>query len=91
MLSTKNIIITSGISDKIKEDIFFKGFVNRCIGRHFKLDFGDIDEHDKEVNLKGVRFGGRVMSVYNYNEYIKIYVVTEADRSVTTILLPEEY
>lgn len=91
MLFTKNIVITTGVSDKIKKNIHFRGFINKCIGRHFKLDFGDIDEHDKNVNIKGVRFGGRVMSVYNYNEYIKIYIITEDNRSATTVLLPEEY
>lgn len=91
ILTTKNIILTNEVSDKVRRDINFRSFINKCIGRHFKLDFGDVDEHDKEFNLKNARTGGRVLSVYNYDLDNKIYVVTEADRSLTTVLFSREY
>lgn len=91
IITTKNITITNNISEKIRSDINFKAFINKSIGRHFKLDFGDMDEHDKEFNLKNARIGGRVLSMYNYDYENKIYIVTEDNRSLTTILFSWEY
>lgn len=91
MLITKNLVLTNEVNEKVREAPAFRAFINSCIKRHFNLDFGNIDDHDKEINLKAVKFGGRVMSIYEYSPITKIYIITEADRSVTTILFPEEY
>lgn len=58
--------------------------------RHATGDWGEIDKHDAGENELGLREGFRVMSVYPVSER-KVWVITEADRSVTTLLLPEEY
>jgi hypothetical protein len=49
-----------------------------------------IDPEDAEANKKGLRGRGRLMSVYK-SDLGTLWVVTEADRSATTLLLPEEY
>ena len=59
--------------------------------RHLSGDWGDLDDHDKAVNRQGIELGLRVMSSYSIHTGEKVWIITEADRSVTTILLPEEY
>lgn len=58
--------------------------------RHTRGDFGDICDEDKQSNLAAIVHGSRVLSSYKIADR-KLWVITEADRSVTTLLLPEEY
>ncbi len=60
------------------------------LARHQSGDFGDMDAEDWKANEEAIRHGWRVFSSYELGEG-KIWVITEADRSVTTLLLPEEY
>lgn len=59
--------------------------------RHVTGDWGDLPEEDIEENERSLEHGFRLFSAYHLNSGRKIYVITEHDRSVTTILLPEEY
>lgn len=61
------------------------------LDRHVSGDWGDLDDEDKQENEFSVRNGFRILSVYTTSAGDRLYVITEADRSVTTILLPEEY
>ena len=62
----------------------------RYLTRHFSGDWGNLDEHDRRENELSLKHGWRIVSSYPVEEKI-VWVITEADRSVTTILLPEEY
>ena len=59
--------------------------------RHVTGDFGDMDPEDLEANRQAIDQGSRVFSSYLLGETDKVWVITEWDRSVTTILLPSEY
>lgn len=59
--------------------------------RHATGDWGDLDEHDREANERAVRAGERILSAYQLQTGERIWVITEADRSATTFLLPSEY
>jgi hypothetical protein len=59
--------------------------------RHVTGDWGDLDPEDIEENELSLAQGFRLLSAYHLSSGTKIWVITEADRSVTTILLPEEY
>lgn len=59
--------------------------------RHLVLEPGELDEEDQQTNLGAVASGERVFSSYLLNDGTKIWVITEADRSSTCLLLPEEY
>ncbi len=64
----------------------------RLLARHASGDWGELDAHDRGENERSLRQGWRVLSSYPVGEDgQKVWVITEADRSVTTILLPEEY
>jgi hypothetical protein len=62
------------------------------LSRHQSGDWGDVDAHDRKENQLSLEHGSRLMSVYTLSiTGVKIWVITEADRSSTCILLPEEY
>jgi hypothetical protein len=61
------------------------------LARHIAGDWGDVDEHDRRENELSLIHGFRLLSAYTLNSGTKIWIITEADRSVTTVLLPEEY
>lgn len=62
-----------------------------CLVRHASGDFGDISEEDKELNETAIETGDRILSSYRDRNGIKFWIITEWDRSATTILLPDEY
>ena len=59
--------------------------------RHRQGDWGDLDEHDIKANRDALHHGTRLLSSYELGGGKKLWVITEADRSSTTLLLPEEY
>ncbi len=60
------------------------------LSRHCSGDWGELDSHDRRENELSLKNGWRILSSYPVGEK-KVWVITEADRSMTTILLPEEY
>ena len=61
------------------------------LSRHLRGDWGDLDKEDKTENELSLKHGFRLLSSYQVTETEKLWVITEADRSVTTLLLPDEY
>jgi hypothetical protein len=59
--------------------------------RHESGDWGDVPPEDREENEFSIKNGFRLLSSYKLMDETKIWIITEADRSMTTILLPEEY
>jgi hypothetical protein len=62
----------------------------RYLARHASGDWGDLNNHDRKENERSLKHGWRVVSSYPVGEET-IWIITEANRSITTILLPEEY
>ena len=61
------------------------------LDKHAKGEWGDLDAHDTQANWAAVREGGRILSSYKTRLGEAVWVITEADRSSTCLLLPEEY
>lgn len=59
--------------------------------RHAAGDWGDLSREDLLANAAALREGARLLSAYHMKDGRKVWVITEADRSATTILLPDEY
>jgi hypothetical protein len=59
--------------------------------RHCGGDWGDVDEHDRNENEFSLEHGFRLLSAYTLKSGVKIWCISESDRSATTLLLPEEY
>ncbi|NBV21813.1 MAG: hypothetical protein EBS05_07815 [Proteobacteria bacterium] len=62
-----------------------------ALQRHLTGDWGDVDEHDREENELSLKEGFRRLSVYRSVKGVRFWIITEADRSATTVLLPEDY
>lgn len=61
------------------------------LARHQVGDWGDVDTHDRTANNQAVLHAERILSAYRLPDGTRIWVITEADRSSTCLLLPEEY
>jgi len=61
------------------------------LARHVRGDWGEVCDDDKRANDEALVHGARILSAYRTLRNVRIWVITEADRSSTTILLPEEY
>jgi hypothetical protein len=62
-----------------------------ALSRHAQGDWGDVCDEDRKENESSLRQGFRLLSIYRSQSGLKFWMITEADRSVTTILLPEDY
>ena len=65
--------------------------IMQALFRHVQGDWGDVCREDREANDWALSHGERLLSSYHTKEHVKFWIITEADRSVTTVLLPEEY
>ena len=81
-----NLYSTPGALAELSEQDIAKG-----IARHWTGDWGDVCPEDKQLNDEAVNCGFRMLSVYQGQNNIKFWIITEADRSATTVLLPDEY
>lgn len=63
----------------------------KALGRHAMGDWGDLCRDDWQLNNSALTEDARVLSSYVSREGVKFWIITECDRSVTTILLPDEY
>ncbi len=81
-------VMTRGVAALVEE-----GKINpiTLLLRHRVGDWGDMVEEDRQMNDLALKEGGRIFSAYELPNGIKIWLITEWDRSVTTLLLPEEY
>lgn len=64
--------------------------IHAALDRHHAGDWGDVSPGDKAANDADLKHGGQLLSAYRWGA-IKFWIITEADRSATTVLLPEEY
>ena len=89
--SLGQLVMTRGVNDKIADDANFSRFVIESLGRHAKGDWGDLGQEDKQENELSLKKGFRLLSAYERDGLPKIWIITERDRSVTTVLFPDEY
>ena len=90
------LVMTRRVNDLVADDEEFNKFVVKSLNRHAKGDWGDVDDEDKQTNDYSLKAGMRVLSAYNDDRFPKhgiatMWIITEADRSATTILFPDEY
>ena len=61
------------------------------LGRHISGDWGDLCQKDSAMNDMAVKNGDRILSSYKLPTGVKVWIITEWDRSITTLLLPSDY
>jgi hypothetical protein len=79
------VVTANALSTLLPEDI------RAGLSRHAECDWGDVPHEDAEQNDSAIWGGGRLLSVYHGRNDIAFWVITEADRRTTTVLLPEDY
>ena len=85
-LELGNIFTTPGADEMIADGLL----ADLYIDRHWRGDWGDIEEEDRESNEQAIAHGERLLSRFN-TPVGRIWIITEADRSTTTLMTPEEY
>lgn len=84
-------VMTRGVNDEIAGSTPFSKFVLKSLKRHAQCDWGNLGREDAASNDSALKNGGRLFSSYIEEGLKKIWIITEWDRSVTTILFPDEY
>lgn len=90
---------TRAIDSWVKANDSKRGFICACLWQHITLDWRDVDDYDKQENNKALVSGGRILSAYNIPTELqqgagsnsKIWILTEANQSATTVLFPDKY
>ncbi len=82
------VLATPGALDALEQ---VDQFPDKYLARHHAGDWGELCAEDIQENEFSLEHGFRLMSVYTLPTEVKIWIITEADRSATTLLLPSEY
>lgn len=85
---------TAGVAEQTRQDREFHAFVWQCLSRYREGDWGDMTSSDKCANDDAVACGdARILASYKRPDHPtqNIWIITEADRSATTVLFPDEY
>ena len=83
-----NTLVTIGVNALIEAGKFMPEYL---LALHQSGNWGVIGPQDMQVNEDALAHGGRLLSAYQLEDGTKVWIITEADRSSTTILLPKEY
>lgn len=84
------VVMTRGISDAMEGNFRFFNEVMTAFNRYSNKDWGDLCEEDRAINEYALTHNERILARYDTSKG-PIYIITEWDRSVTTILLADEY
>jgi hypothetical protein len=75
----------NALSELTSEDI------SSALSRHCSGDWGNLDQHDIDENNRALEKGTRLFSAYDSKQGVRFWIITEWDRTITTILLPQDY
>lgn len=84
------LMMTRGVAELLRRQPDAFATVNLCLRRHLSGDCGEMCEDDVLANLRALLNGERIFSSYE-TAHGKLWIITEADRSATTVLFPDEY
>ena len=91
------VVATKRAFDLIEADERFKRYVSGCVTRYMMHDWGDLCDEDWDTNDKFARKkGGRILAAYDLPNYVEngedqLWIITEEDRTVTTLFFPGDY
>ena len=90
LFETGRLVMTRAVSDLVERGVLDPSLYLR---RHIAGDWGELCDEDRQTNQQALRHGDRLLSSYDLSidEEPRLWIITEADRSVTTLLLPSDY
>ena len=83
--------LTRGVNDSIAESLPFAKFVTDSMHKHAQGDWGNVGKEDRLANERALIDGSRLFSAYAADGLPGIWIITESDRTATTVLFPSEY
>ncbi|WP_458459317.1 hypothetical protein [Pseudobutyrivibrio sp.] len=92
-----HVVATRRVWELIDTDERFNRFVSGCMTRYVMMDWGDLDDDDWKLNDESVKDEGRLLASYQLPTEIdadgedRLWIITEWDRSTTTLLFPGDY
>jgi hypothetical protein len=86
LFSLGKVFITANAATEL-----IPGDVRQALWRHAQGDWGDVDKEDRISNERALVEDTRVLSAYHATTGQKFWIITEYDRSMTTVLLPQDY
>ena len=89
-LTLGKVVTTAGVAEWVDQLQLRSLSIAQALWRHRSRDWGQVDPEDWRTNDDAVRRGERVLSAYEVCGR-RLWIITEWDRSVTTVLFPEEY
>lgn len=89
-VSLGRVLATRGVEYRMGDDVLFARGILAGLHRHRLGDWGEVCPEDKRANDAALVDGTRLLSAYTV-QGTKVWIITEADRSATTVLFPEEY
>lgn len=84
--SPGRIVATPALLEEVAQDEW-----EGALRRHLACDWGDVSEGDRRANDQALKTGERLLSAYCTQNDLRFWIITEADRSATTLLFPYEY
>lgn len=95
-IPTGQVLGTFLINTQMELNPYFNKFIQMCLKKHIDADFSGCCDEDANSNREALKDGNRILNVFHIPNAIlksedKIWIITEADRKVTTILFPNEY
>lgn len=88
LFSLGKVVATPGAIEALAEA---KTSAWELLIRHVAGDFGEVDQEDWQANLDAIKDGSRILSAYTLKTGERLWAITEADRSSTCVLRPDEY
>lgn len=88
ILQLGQVVATPGAIEALKKA---SQTASHFLNRHLSGDWGELCDEDRQLNDEATKNGSRVLSAYTLTTGEKIWIITEADRSSTCLLLPSEY
>ena len=86
------LVMTRGVADRLEESADFAAHVMRSLQRYTAYDWGDLCKEDAAMNDSAIGPNeDRIFAAYEHPEQPNVWIITEADRSYSTILFPSEY
>lgn len=91
-LELGEVVLTAGVDGWVgnSDDSGRFWAVTAALTAHKMGEWGDVDAHDAKVNDRALKAGGRIISERTIDDQ-RVWIITEADRSATTVLFPDEY
>ena len=81
-----SVYVTRAAMEMLEQDEIY-----HAIERHARGDWGDVDEEDRQANDEALTRNGRLLSSYRATDGQTFWIITEWDRTATTVLLPDDY